>query len=78
MPVWTPGSRDVTYLDPINGNHDVWRKPADGTSEATLVADTAEDIATVDWSRDGEWLFLRTSEGISRQAARNVLAMRPG
>jgi hypothetical protein len=78
MPVWVPGSREVTFLSDRNGNHDVWRRPADGTREAELILDIEQDIATVDWSPDGEWLLLRTSAGTAVTAQRNILVMRPG
>jgi Tol biopolymer transport system component len=78
MPVWVPGTRDVTFLSDRNGNHDVWRRPADGTRDEELLVDLEQDIATVDWSPDGEWLFLRTSAGTATTAARNILMVRPG
>jgi eukaryotic-like serine/threonine-protein kinase len=78
MPVWVPGTRDVTFLSDRNGNHDVWRRPADGTRAEELLVDLEQDIATVDWSPDGEWLFLRTSAGTATTAARNILMVRPG
>jgi hypothetical protein len=78
MPVWSPGGRAVTYLSPVNGNYDVWQRSADGTGEPTLLLDLEDDIATVDWSPDGEWLLVRTSEGTTQAAARNVPAFRPG
>ena len=78
MPVWAPGGRDVTFLSNRNGNHDVWRRPADGTRDAELVADIEEDIATVDWSSDGTSLLLRTSAGTTTTAQRNILSLRPG
>jgi hypothetical protein len=78
MPVWVPGTRDVTFLSDRNGNHDVWRAPADGTRDAELVLDIEQDIATVDWSPDGEWLLIRTSAGTAVTAQRNILVMRPG
>ncbi|HUF75968.1 MAG TPA: hypothetical protein VMM35_06805, partial [Longimicrobiales bacterium] len=78
MPVWVPGTRDVTFLSNRNGNHDVWRRPADGTGADELLVDIEQDIATVDWSRDGEWLFMRTSAGTATTAERNILIVRPG
>ncbi|HSH75792.1 MAG TPA: hypothetical protein VLA09_08925, partial [Longimicrobiales bacterium] len=78
MPVWVPGTRDVTFLSTRNGNHDVWRQPADGTREAELLIDIDDDIATVDWTRDGEWLLIRTSAGTTVAAQRNILIVRPG
>jgi eukaryotic-like serine/threonine-protein kinase len=78
MPTWVPGTRDVTFLSDRNGNHDVWRAPADGTRDAELVLDIEQDIATVDWSPDGEWLLIRTSAGTAATAQRNILVMRPG
>jgi len=78
MPTWAPGTRDVVFLSDRNGNHDVWRRPADGTREPELVLDLEQDIATVDWSPDGEWIFVRTSAGTAVTAQRNILAYRPG
>ena len=78
MPTWVPGGSDVHFLSDRNGNHDVWRRPADGTREPELVLDIEQDVATVDWSPDGEWLLLRTSAGTAITAQRNILAYRPG
>ncbi len=78
MPVWAPGGRDVTFLSNRSGNHDVWSKPADGTREAELLVDMEQDLATIDWSPDGEWLFLRTSTGTRTLSERDVFALRPG
>ena len=78
MPVWAPGGRDVTFLSDRNGNHDVWSKPADGTREAELLLDIDADLATIDWSPDGEWLLLRSSTGSRTTSERDVLGLRPG
>ena len=78
MPVWAPGGRDITFLSDRGGNHDVWSKPADGTREAELLIDIEQDIATVEWTPDGQWLFLRTSTGRRDSSARDVLVLRPG
>ena len=78
MPVWAPGGLDVTFLSDRGGNIDVWSKPADGTREAELLLDLDANLATVDWSPDGEWLLLRTSTGSTETSARNILAWRPG
>ena len=78
MPVWEPGGREVTFLSDRGGNLDVWSKPADGTGEARLLVDLDANLATVDWSPDGEWLLLRTSAGSEGASARDILALRPG
>ncbi len=78
MPVWEPSGRFVTYLSDQNGNFDVWRRTADGTREPELILDLEQDIATIDWSHDGEWLFVRTTAGTAATAQRNILAFRPG
>jgi serine/threonine-protein kinase len=78
MPVWSPGGSNVTFLSDRNGNHDVWSKPANGTRDAELLLDIEQDIATVHWSPDGEWLLVRTSTGSGPEDVRTVLAFRPG
>jgi Tol biopolymer transport system component len=77
MPVWKPGTREVTFLSDRNGNLDVWSRPADGTQEPELILDIEDVIATADWTPDGEWLLVRTSTGSAATSQRNVLAFRP-
>jgi serine/threonine-protein kinase len=76
MPVWVPGSRDITYLSDANGNHDVWTVPADGTAPPELVLDLPEDIASVEWTTDGKALIVTASA--SDDPRRGVLVFRPG
>lgn len=71
MPVWRPGQETVTFLSDRNGNFDVWSKAADGTGEAELIVDLAENLRTFRWSPDGEWLLLETEAG-------DILASRVG
>jgi len=78
MPVWKPGTQEVTFLSDRNGNLDVWSGPADGTRDPELILDIEDGLATVDWTPDGQWLLLRTSEGSGATSQRNVLAIRPG
>ncbi|MFV1988760.1 MAG: hypothetical protein ACC682_15920 [Gemmatimonadota bacterium] len=71
MPVWEPGGLNVTYLSDRNGNFDVWSRSADGTGEPELLLDLEEDLLSVHWTPDGEWLILWTAE-------QDVLGYRPG
>jgi len=71
MPVWEPGTQNVTFLSNRNGNFDVWSKPADGTGEAELILDLEENLYRIDWSPDGTWLLLTTASG-------DVLGLRRG
>jgi len=73
-PVWTPDGGSVTYIvDPGNNNAAIYRKRADGsgTPERLLGSDRA--LAEALWSRDGQWLVVRTSV-----PSRDILGFRPG
>jgi hypothetical protein len=61
MPVWRPGTERVTFLSDRGGNFDVWERAANGTGQAELILDLEEDLATVRWSPDGQWLLLGTA-----------------
>ncbi len=73
LPVWKPGGQSVTFLSDRNGNFDVWSRRADGTGEAELVLDAAEDVETAAWSPDGQVLLLVTSRGDG-----DISTFRPG
>lgn len=78
MPVWGPGPGDVTFLSDRDGNLDVWAKAADGTGEPRLLLDFEENIATVQWSPDREWIVLRTAGARGIEGNRDIYAFRPG
>jgi len=69
MPVWEPGTDNVTFLSDRNGNFDVWSRPWDGTGEAELLLDIDAPIRTAEWSPDGEWLVM--------DVAGDILGFRP-
>ena len=72
-PSWTPDGRLVTYLsDPGNNNASVLRKRADGSGPAERLLGSDRSLAEALWSRDGEWLVVRTT-----LPTRDILAYRP-
>jgi len=71
MPAFEPSGRSVTYLSDRDGNFDVWRRATDGSGQPELLLDLEEDIQSIDWSPDGEWVLLWTAED-------DILAYRPG
>ena len=73
IPIWEPGTSDVTFLSDRNGNHDVWSRRADRAGVAELLLDAEDDLLTIDWSPDGQYILLVTSAG-----NQDILAFRPG
>jgi len=61
-PVWSPDGRSVGFISNAAGTIAMYRKRADGSSEAELVA-AHPDRAVWEgsWSRDGRWLVYRTT-----------------
>ena len=72
-PRWTPDGRSVSFISSRGQSPDVYQRPADATLPSELVLDMDESIQEALWSRDGEWLVLRTG---SVNGARDVWAMR--
>jgi len=55
---WTPDSKALTYLDKVNGVHNVWRQPIDG-SPPSKTTNFAEDlILHYDWLASEQQLVL--------------------
>ncbi len=59
----SPAGDAVAYLRAQKDSRALWLLPASGGSPRMLVASTQAD--QVMWSRDGRWLFLRASRGLS-------------
>jgi serine/threonine-protein kinase len=73
-PVWSPDGRMVTYIaDPGNNNAALYRKRADGSGEAERLVGSDKSLAEALWSRDGEWLVVRTT-----LPSRDIQGFRPG
>jgi Tol biopolymer transport system component len=73
-PVWSPDGRTVTYIaDPGNSNAALYRKRADGSGDAERLLGSDKSLAEALWSRDGQWLVVRTT-----LPSRDIQAFRPG
>ncbi len=55
---WTPDSKALTYLDKVNGVHNVWRQPIDGSPPARMTNFTEDLILHYDWLSSGQQLVL--------------------
>jgi Tol biopolymer transport system component len=55
---WTPDGKALTYVDKVNGVHNLWTQPIDG-STPTQITSFAEDwIMQYDWQGPGKGLVL--------------------
>jgi Tol biopolymer transport system component len=61
-PQWSPSGLDVTFQSNRGGIADIFRRAADGTGEAELLAATEANGIPYGWSRDGDYLVY-TSRG---------------
>jgi hypothetical protein len=72
-PTWTPDGRSVAYLsDPGNNNASIFQKRANGSGSAERLLGSDRSLAEAFWSRDGQWLVVRTT-----LPSRDILAFRP-
>jgi serine/threonine protein kinase len=55
---WTPDSRALTYLDKVNGVHNLWRQPVDGSAPTKLTNFNEDLILNYDWLASGQELIL--------------------
>jgi serine/threonine-protein kinase len=74
-PRWTPDGRTVTFLSNRGGDFDLYARRADGTGTDSLVLDLEAPIWEALWSRDRQWIVMRTGTGDNR---RDIVALRVG
>ena len=74
-PRWTPDGRTVSFVSPRGQSQDLFARLADGALPTELVLDIEEPIWEALWSRDGEWLILRTVDDAN---VRDIWALRLG
>ncbi len=73
-PTWSPDGRSVMYFaDPGNNNASLFQKRADGSGAAEKLLGSDHAMAEALWSRDGQWLVVRTT-----LPSRDILGFRPG
>jgi serine/threonine-protein kinase len=59
-PAWSPDGMSVAFVrDTLTGG-DVYVRDADGLNPDRVLARTDRMVQAVEWSRDGQWLVLRT------------------
>ena len=75
-PNWSGDGRDVLFVSERVSPLAVFRRRADGTGSAVLVARADRDIHEAYESRDGRWLVARTS--LSMAGSGDILAMEIG
>jgi serine/threonine-protein kinase len=76
QPSWSGDGRDVLFASERVSPLAVFRRRADGTGDAVLVARSDRDIHEAYESRDGQWLVARTS--LSMAGSGDILAMEIG
>jgi serine/threonine-protein kinase len=77
-PRWTPDGRDIVFTSLRAGQFDLWRQPADGTGEATLLLDLPAEILEVQTTEDMDWFLLRLGGMSGVENARDLVGMRAG
>jgi dipeptidyl aminopeptidase/acylaminoacyl peptidase len=55
--VWSPDGEWVAFTSDRGGNENPYRKRADGSGEAELLAEIDNNFWATSWSPDGKWLF---------------------
>jgi serine/threonine-protein kinase len=61
-PVWSSDGSEVAYVRDTLSGGDIFAHRADGSGQDRLLARLDRPIQGVDWSRDGQWLLLRTDD----------------
>jgi tRNA A-37 threonylcarbamoyl transferase component Bud32 len=74
-PRWTPDGRAVTFLSNRAGDMDLYQRRADGTGTDSLVLDLKAPIWEALWSRDRQWIVMRTG---TNDNGRDIVALRVG
>ncbi len=62
-PAWSPDGRSVAFIRDTAGTSMVYSRPVDGSGSDRFMASLDRPIQEIDWSKDGQWLLLRTDNG---------------
>jgi Tol biopolymer transport system component len=73
-PAWSPDGRQLAFIRDSAGGSAVTVKPADGSTNEHRVAKLDRIVQEVTWSRDGQWLIVRTDN--ATVGAGDILAIR--
>jgi serine/threonine-protein kinase len=73
-PRWTPDGRSVSFISTRAGQRTLHVRVADATLPPESALETSEPIWEAVWSRDGNWLVLRTGQA----GERDLWALRQG
>jgi len=73
-PAWSPDGRMLAFVRDSAGQGMVMVKAADGSGPEHRVVRLDRSVQEVEWSRDGQWLILRTDNGAT--GAGDIVAVR--
>jgi Tol biopolymer transport system component len=57
FPLWSPDGKTIAFASNRSGHFDLYRKPADGSSEETVLLKSEHDKRPNSWSLDGRFLL---------------------
>ncbi len=75
-PTWTPDGSGVTIISDADGAPKLYDRRLDADSAIPMPSWDDRPIWATQWSRDGEWLLLRTDDQAPGRG--DILAVRPG
>jgi Tol biopolymer transport system component len=62
-PFWSPDGRTVAFVRDSANSSAVYGRPADGSGQDRLLARLDRQVQEAVWSRDGQWIVMRTDNG---------------
>jgi Tol biopolymer transport system component len=64
-PVWSPDGCEIVFSSNRESVYNLYRKPANGAREETLLLRSNLHKRAMSWSRDGKFLLYATSESVN-------------
>jgi eukaryotic-like serine/threonine-protein kinase len=61
-PLWSPDASQIVFRSSRKGVHDLFVKPANGTTDEQPLLVTSQGKSPLDWSRDGRFLLYSTQD----------------
>ena len=62
-PAWSPDGKMIAFIRDTAGTSRVMGRAIDGNHADTLLVHSSRQMQSVEWSRDGKWLVVRTDNG---------------